>query len=179
MFEIYLQDAHAFFEKAAVKEKSSKPKISNRYFRASIFYSASAMEAFVNYIGTSFDIAGSLLPNETAFLNDKELWFDPSKGAIIERKRYYSVEDKLKFLIHKFCPTLDIGTSVSWSNYVKFKSFRDELVHPKQLDDDFELTDYHNVAHDGLMGIIDLINDLLIGIFKKPLRKQILDLKPD
>lgn len=179
MFEEYLQDAYEFLIIADSAANNSDNRSAKRYYRASVFYAASAMEAFVNYIGDSFEKAGSLPPYETAFLNDKQLVFDPQKSDLLEQIRHYGIDDKLKFLLRKFVPNYDLGKSESWSKFVEFKNFRDTLVHPRQSEDEYEIIYYQTKLRNGITGIIKLMNDILIGLFNKPLRKQILDLIPE
>lgn len=178
MFEEYLQDAHEFFCAANEAANKSQQRDAKRYFRAAAFYTASAMEAYVNYIGDSFNKAEKLSDHERAFLNDNQLVFDPTKGIVSTQTRYYSVDDKLKFLIHKFDPKYDIGKSKAWGSFIQFKTFRDSLVHPKEFDDEIEINEYREKLQMGLFGTITLMNDISNGVFKRPLRKKILDLMP-
>jgi hypothetical protein len=179
MFEEYLQDAHELFcagDDAANKFKEREAK---RYFRAAVFYTASAMEAFLNYIGDSFNKAERLSSHERAFLNDNQLVFDPIKGSVITQTRYYGIDDKLKFLIHKFIPKYNIGKSKAWANFIDFKDLRDSLVHPRQVDDEIEIKEYREKLLMGMFGTITLMNDISKGVFKRPLRKKVLDLIPE
>ena len=136
------------------------------------------MEAFINYIGDSFDKAETLSPHERAFLNDKQLLFDPLKGSVIEQTRYYGIDDKVKFLVRKFIPKYDIGESKAWSHFIGFKALRDSLVHPRQVDDEIKIREYREKLRFGMSGTITLMNVISNGIFKRPLRKQVLDLIP-
>lgn len=179
MFEDYLRDAYEFYCLAEEVEPKSKKQDAKRYYRAAIFHASSAMEAFVNYIGDSFEKAEGLSPYERAFLNDKVLNFDAQKGKLIKQSRYYSLEDKLKFLIRKFLPDFDIGKSSDWGNFLKLKDMRDALVHPRQIDDETEIIEYRENLRQGMLGTISLIDTILYGMFKRHLRKQILDLIPD
>ena len=62
---------------------------------------------------------------------------------------------------------------------MKFKDLRDVLIHPRKVDDDTELITYDTQVSQGLAGIIEIMNSLSLGMFKAPLRPQILDLKPE
>ena len=50
MFEEYLQDASAFFDKGRSAAECGDIKKSRRYYRGAVFYTFSAMEAYVNFI---------------------------------------------------------------------------------------------------------------------------------
>lgn len=176
MFEEYLQDSYEFLKLAQASLKTSCDREAKRYYRASVFYAAGAMEAFLNYIAESFAQANNLSSVETAFLNDKMLTFN--NGKLIERTEFHKLDEKLKLLLHKFVPTFDFNSS-SWSKLMTFKNLRDSLVHPKQSEDETEVVNYQKMVSVGLSAVIEIMNYLSKGIFKKPLRKQILDLIPE
>lgn len=176
MFEEYLQDSHNFLSIAADALKVSDEREARRYYRASVFYSAGAIEAFVNYIADSFAKAESLTAHEIAFLNDRRLVFSIDRG-LTERTEYHSIDDKLRFLLNKFVPGFDFSSG-TWSSFMQFKNFRDLLVHPRQADDKTEIIEYKKKAQAGLSSIIELMNCVSKGIFRKPLRRQLLDLIP-
>jgi hypothetical protein len=176
MFEEYLQDSYSFLSIAEEASKASNEREARRYYRASVFYSAGAIEAFVNYIADSFAKAHSLTDHEIAFLNDRRLAFSADRG-LTERTEYHSIDDKLRLLLNKFAPGFDFGGSL-WSNFMQFKDFRDFLVHPRQAEDKTKLAEYQAKVQIGLSSIIELMNRASKGIFKKPLRKQLLDLMP-
>jgi hypothetical protein len=176
MFEEYLQDSNEFLLKAEGALKASKEREARRYYRASVFYSAGAIEAFVNYIADSFAQAESLTAHETAFLNDKRLVFSIDRG-LNERTEYHSIDDKLRLLLNKFVPGFDFSSGL-WSNFMQFKNFRDLLVHPRQAEDKTGMAEYQTKVQTGLSSTIELMDCVSRGIFKKPLRKQLLDLIP-
>jgi len=179
MFEEYLHDAHEFFCAAEEAANNSRDREAKRYFRAAVFYTASAMEAFTNYIGDSFSKAETLSAQERAFLNDSQLVFDPAKGIVVTQIRYYGIDDKLKFLIHKFAPKYVIGKSKAWTCFIEFKALRDSLVHPRQIEDEIDIDAYREKLRKGMFGTITLMNDISKGVFKRPFRKKILDLIPE
>jgi len=176
VFEEYLQDSHNFLLIAEEAFKVSNEREARRYYRASVFYSAGAIEAFVNYIADSFAKAQSLTDHEIAFLNDRRLVFSVDRG-LSERTEYHSIDDKLRLLLSKFVPGFDFNID-PWASFMRFKQFRDLLVHPRQIEDNIQIEEYHAKTQAGLSSIIELMNRVSNGIFKKPLRKQLLDLIP-
>ena len=100
MFEEYLQDASEFLSKANLASKNSEERVSRRYYRASVFYLAGAIEAFVNYVADSFAKAGKLPEHEVAFLNDKHLRFLPEKSQTVEKTEFCSVENIVGAIYH-------------------------------------------------------------------------------
>lgn len=175
MFEEYLQDSYSFLS-IAEKTFRTNEREARRYYRASVFYSASAIEAFANYVADSFAKANNLSVYETAFLNDKRLAYSVDKG-LEERTEYHSIDAKLRLLLNKFVSNFDFSSAL-WSDFIKFKQFRDFLVHPRQIDDGTKIEDYRTNVKNGLSSIIELMNSVSLGIYKKPLRKQLQDLIP-
>ncbi len=177
MFEEYLQDAYEFLLVAEKRSKDSNPRESRRYYRASVFYASGAMEAFINYIADSFEKAKSLTPHETSFLNDKALVFSVEKG-LYEKNAFHKLDDKIRFLIRRFSQSFDFK-SVTWVKFMEFKDFRDSLVHPRQIEDETSIADYHKKVRTGLKAIIEVMDVISTGTFQKPLRRQLLDLIPE
>jgi hypothetical protein len=176
MFEEYLQDAYGFLESA---KKAGNERDARRYYRASTFYISGAMEAFVNYIAQSFAEAGKLNPHEIAFLNDKVLTFSPEKVQLVDKLEFHRIEDKLKVLIRRFLPKIDLGKKTWWGELQKFKDFRDSLVHPKKSDDETQISEYDQKVSSGLKATIQGMNEISRGVYGKPLRKKLLDLIPE
>jgi len=176
MFEEYLQDSYKFLGTACAAKNASDDREAKRYYRASVFYAAGAMESFLNYIADSFAQAKSLSPVEIAFLNDKTLTFD--KGKLVEKIEFHRIDEKLRLLLHIFVSDFDFNSS-AWSRLMAFKDLRDSLVHPRHSDDAMETGEYQNKVSIGLAAVIEIMNCLSKGIFKNPLRKQLLDLMPE
>jgi hypothetical protein len=174
LFEEYLEDSHHFMLKASSLHSSGEAR---RYYRVSVFCAMSAIEAFVNYVGDAFAESASLEPYEIAFLTDRQ--FAPSKGRfeVLETMEYHRLEDKLKFLIQKFLPSFNFERTPCWGRLIGFKKFRDSLTHPRQEEDETGLQEYKTITARGLSSIIEIMNYLCTGIFHKPLRKKLLDLK--
>jgi hypothetical protein len=177
MFEEYLQDSYEFLSMANERAERSQEREARRYYRASVFYAAGAIEAFVNYIADSFAKAANIPPHEISFLNDKAVTFSVAKG-LIEKTEYHRLDDKLRLLIQRFVPAFDFQSS-TWSAFMQFRSFRDSLVHPRQAEDETGTSDYRKKVSAGLKAIIELMNSVSQGLFHRPLRKQLLDLIPE
>lgn len=175
MFEEYLQDASGFFEEA---KNTPDVRIARRYYRAAIFYTSGAMEAFVNYIADTFEKGGNFTAHEIAFLTDKNLTFSQKSWSIKEKTEYHKVEDKIRFLLSKFSPNFDFNNQ-SWSSLMALKDIRDSLIHPRNAEDETTANEYRKILSTGLHGVISIMNSVSEAIFKKPLRPQILDLKPE
>jgi hypothetical protein len=176
MFEEYLQDAYEFLR---IAQGCKDEREARRYYRAATFYIAGAIESFLNYVAESFAHAQNLSPHEIAFLTDKNLVYSPEKLNVVERTEYHKLEDKLKVLIRKFIPTLDLGKIRWWSALQEFKDFRDSLVHPRKGEDETKIATYNEKVTSGLRATIQGMNEISQGIFGKAIRKQLLDLMPE
>ncbi len=177
MFEDYLRDSYAFLSLANKAARASNDGEARRYYRASILFEFGAIEAFVNYIAVSFLEAGSLSKFETSFLNDKAVVYSVKKG-VHQRTEYHSLDSKLRLLLRKFIPDFDFQ-STTWTTFMELKELRNDLMHPRQPEDETSIEEYHDQVADGLKEAINLMNIVSKGIFKKPLRNQLLDLVPD
>jgi hypothetical protein len=62
---------------------------------------------------------------------------------------------------------------------MELKDLRDLLIHPRRMEDETPLAQYHANLRRGMSGILGLMDCLSKAIFKRHLRRQILDLKPD
>ena len=178
MFEEYLQDASAFFDEGRSAAECGDIKKSRRYYRGAVFYTFSAMEAYVNFIADTFEKGGNLPRHEIAFLTDKTLVFSNKKWDVVEKTEFHAIEDKIKFLLSKFSPGFDF-TNPSWVSLMELKQTRNSLIHPKQTEDETSVEEYHKKLRSGMRGAISTMNSVSEAIFKRTLRQQILDLKPE
>ncbi len=81
-------------------------------------------------------------------------------------------------LMRKFVPGFDFQSPI-WSRFIAFKGFRDSLVHPHQTEDETDPAVYRTQLRAGLGSIIEVMNQISVGVYRKPLRKQLLDLIPE
>ncbi len=174
MFEDYLIDSSYFF-KEANKRTSERDK--KRFYRASVFFAASCMEAFVNYLTDILEHSNTLNSFELNFLLDQKEIFDLNKFKVKKNIEFHNIENKLKFLIKTYIKDFNFK-SKEWNDYLNFKDFRNKLVHPRILIDEIEIQDYKKEIKRGLTSIIYFINILLNGVLRKPLRKNLMDLIP-
>ncbi len=174
MFKEYLEDSNKFFEQALAIKDGGKAK---RYYRVSVFCVISAVESFINYIADTLTKGSGLQPYEIAFLIDRKFDLSGNSFQIIDQIAYNKFEDKLKFLIYKYVPGFDFEHEPSWCRLLELKKFRDELTHPRQDEDEIDVKEYEKKIRAGLSAAIEIMNSLCLGIFKRPLRKKILELK--
>src|SRR4030042_6439665 len=124
MFEEYLADSNYFAIKALeIKREGEK----RRYYRVSVFCAMSAVEAFINYIGDTLETSKTLECYEIAFLMDKKFGIVDGSFKISNQNEYHKIEDRLKFLFHKFDSNFNFNRNSAWSNFIEFKKFRDKI----------------------------------------------------
>lgn len=174
MFEDYLEDASCFANQA---NKTSDIREAKRYYRASIFYTMGAVEAFVNYIANTLAHGPDWPEYEIAFLSDNK--FDLEKGSfkIIQQAEYHRLEDKLRFLLVKFDPGFDFQGVAAWCRLLEFKELRDDITHPRSDDDTLVVVDYKKKVESGITAAIEIMSAIMNGAFGHPLRKKLIDLK--
>lgn len=177
MFEDYLQDAYSFYVMAEDKNNLGQEREAKMFYRASVFCTASALEAFVNFIGETFKQGNNLDKNEIAFLNDKVLEISTSKATIEEKIKFNAVDGKVKFILKRFSVPIDVSSSSQWKNFTEFKGLRDSLVHSKSIDDERTISEYQIGIKNGLNANIDIMNSISMKIFSKRLRKSLTELK--
>jgi len=176
MFEEYLKDTKHFYQQAILQTKA---ELARANFRASVFCASSAMEAFINFVGETVETSEILNANEIAYLNDKILEVNPSKGNVEERKKFQPIDGKIKFLIKKFSVDIEIQNDLNWSKFISLKQLRDKLVHSKEFTDNTPIDNYKKKLTSGINSTIYLIDRISRKIFSKGLRRQILDMRID
>jgi hypothetical protein len=177
MFEEYLQDSYEFLTLASNLAAKSSDMEARRYYRGAVFCASGAIEAFINYLAESFAKAASLSEHEICFLNDQTLVFSAEKG-LQQKQKYNPLDQKIKFLLRRFVSNFDFQSS-TWIKFKEFKAVRDGLVHPRQAEDETSLKEYDQKVRAGLTTVIEIMNQLSIDVFRKPLRKKLLDLIPE
>lgn len=175
MFEEYLQDASALFD---LGKTSDDERISRRYYRATVFYSYSALEAFINQISETLYDSKNITKEQYYFLIDKKQEFSATTFKLIIKDEYHRVDEKIKLIIKKYSPKFNFANT-DWTHLIELKKIRDSLMHPKNSEDQLELNEYVRIINNGLNGVIATINNMNQFVYRRPLRLQILDLRPD
>lgn len=178
MFEEYLKDTKYFVELARSSISSGDHESARRSYRVAAMIGMASLETFVNFIGSTFEQASSegLAEYELALLLDRRFALQGGSFEVTDQIAYSRLEDKLKFLITKFSIRLDLANNKEWGDFVELKKLRDSLVHSRNDQDDTPIRQYERVCPRGLVACVGLMNRLSRGIFKKPLRKKLLDL---
>lgn len=173
MFEDYLEDAYHLARQAKTSQNEAAKK---RYYRAAVLYSASAVEAFLNFIAETLETGNALEPFELAFLCDRRFGLNQGKFQALDSIEYHRIEDKLRMLLTKFRPQYDVTTEPSWSHLSELRGLRDGIVHPRGQDDEVTPEQYGKRLSRGMAAAIEVMDHLCQGIFNKRLRKKLRDL---
>jgi hypothetical protein len=175
MFEDYIEDAYAFVEsgRSALSDREAA-----RMYRAAILQTSAAVEAYVNYIADTLSFA-KFEAFEIAFLSDKSFGLtNEYRFVALNKVEYHRIDDKIRLLIAKFGIEFEFGSEQTWSHFLALKNQRDALIHPRHVDETLTRADFDALLKRGLTAVLDLMNRLSIGIFSKPLRTGLLELKP-
>ena len=174
MFEDYLEDASWFIQAARV---ASDDRGAVRMYRAAVLSSAAAAEAFVNFMADTLAY-GTFDAHEIAFLQDFAFGLNNEyEFAALDRQEFHRLEEKIRLLLAKFNIPLNLSTDQTWSQFLALKNQRDRIVHPRHLEETSSRDEYDGLVARGLTTVVDLMNRLSEGVFEKPLRKKLLDLK--
>jgi len=139
-----------------------------------IIMSWASIESFVNNMMDDF----SRLPPDLFELHERSLlleerirFIDEGKDAgkfILKGNDFKRLEEKILFLIWKFNPDKQISIKGNklWNRFVKFKTLRDSIVHPRRSKDVLitydDSTEFRNTA-------IEIIGLIAEKVWKKPL----------
>ena len=136
-----------------------------------------AMETFINYLASTFEAApGTLEPYEMALLLERRYGQQNGVFEIQKQIAYSRLEDKIRFLIHRFAVEIDLATSSDWPQFLRFKRLRDSLVHSRDDEDERSVEEYDEACTNGIRSSFLLMNQLSQGVFKRPLRAKLHDL---
>jgi hypothetical protein len=139
----FLDYAEGFYQEARVSEKCGENRKAEKSLIASILFSWISVEAFVNGMldGLTSMPTEAFSLHEKALLTEKTVEFlDSGHHAgtfrLSKRTQYRRIEDKILFLIAKF----GMGTAPDkggplWQTFVEFKKKRDQLTHPRKIQD--------------------------------------------
>lgn len=173
MFETYLEDAFHFLSIGLSHETSKEQE---RYLRVAVFAAASALESFLNYLADGFETNQALQPYELALLLDRKFALENGKFEISKQTEFRRLEDKLRFLLARYCPKFSLAATPAWSAFDAFKRLRDDITHPRE-EKDIGLERMKKELPKGMNAVIDIIEVLLQGIYGHPLRPKISDLR--
>ena len=173
MFEAYLEDAFHFLNIGIDHEQE---KDQERYMRVAVFAAASAMEAFINYVADGLETDPDIRPYELALLQDRKFALDNGKFAISKQTEFRRLEDKLRFLLARYCPSFSLATNSAWAAFNAFKLLRDDITHPRE-EKDIGLDRMKRELPQGMNAVIEIIETLLKGIYGRSLRPKISDLR--
>ncbi|MBI2856219.1 MAG: hypothetical protein HYX93_05165 [Chloroflexi bacterium] len=136
-YQELLSDAEWFCNQAETAKEGSPSEA--RFSTASILFSFIAIESFINNMMSDFASLppGMFTPYEQGFLAEKavdlaESGANAGRFEVTNRKRYWSLETKVMFLVARFSGnTVDKGSTL-WQKFEQAKDVRDLLTHPRK-----------------------------------------------
>ncbi len=130
LIEELLNDAKYFLQLA--RNHRNKDEVRARtYARAAIITTFAALESRINFHCWWIAEHGDVQPHEEAFLREQRLELTRDGYFDIVGSRFYSLEDKIRFLHwHSKGEPIDTNGTL-WKLFLNVKRVRDRLVHPK------------------------------------------------
>ena len=169
-----MESAKTFAHMAkAMTQKHAK----QAFLRSSFHHSFCFLESHINFITSSFQSTKQLDVSTLGFLQEKEVVLSKGDFIVSKKDRYYSLIDRIEFLIHRF------GGDAEKESFQKLKSdlarlirVRNDLTHPREAN---ELADKD--AEEAMLVILDTTDIIYRAVFKKglPYTKLGIDKKVD
>lgn len=130
--------------------------------RASLFHGYCYLEAQINYISEHFKNSSDFSVIEKSILLEKDFTLKAGKFNIINKDKFYRLDDRIEFLISKFSNEINKVKSEWFSRLQESTRLRNNLVHPKSV---------HNLSEIdvqvALNSILECVKVLHETIFKK------------
>lgn len=124
------EDAKYFLE-AAKEHEQTNVLISRRYVRAAVISAFAGLEALVNTFCELIAERGDLELHERAFAQERRVELAEEGYFEIRGQRFYSLDDRLKFLHWRFKGLPISERAIVWKFFLEAKKLRNSLVHPK------------------------------------------------
>lgn len=161
------ESAKTFLESA---RNAQDDRAKQAYLRASILSATCFLECQVNHLCDHFAHRREFTLHERALLIEREVRLSDGKFKLGNEK-FYRVEDRILFLLGKFCAGFDKSTHAWWAQYKIAVNTRNSIAHPRKtvllVDSEVEAS---------LRGVLHLVDFLLRTIFGKGLPYMLNDI---
>lgn len=155
-----LLSSKKFLEDA--KAHSNNEPDFQRFLRASLTHAFFFLEAQLNYLAHHFSNSKDFDLIERALLSEMEVRLDKGQFRITDKPKFYSMEDRIEFLLRRFSSDIDAAKGTWFSALKDSIGVRNRLVHPK---------DAHEIniqeAEKAIISILDCLSSLYKSIFQK------------
>lgn len=142
------------------------------YLRASILSATCFLECQVNHLCDHFSQRREFTLHERALLMERDVKLADGKFKF-GLEKFYRVEDRILFLLQKFCSGFDKSAHPWWAQYKTAVNTRNSIAHPRET-----VTLNDAGVEDSLRGILHLVDFLLKQVFGKGLPYVANDVNP-
>lgn len=157
-----LEEAKRFFEKAV---ESKDPEAKRAFIHASLLVGFASFEAHVNAIADDFLATSDLDPHERGLLAEHVVELADGEFKEKQSLKIQRLEDRVLFLGRRFSRTPIDRSASYWGEFAEATKLRNNLTHPKAT----PITIGEAAAKRSLTAIIELLNYLYLGIYRKKL----------
>lgn len=163
-FEAYsnelLVSAKKFLEGA---KSGCAPSEKQRLLRSALTHSFFFLEAQLNYLASHFSNSSDFSVLEKSLLSEKEVALIKGEFSLINKPKFYRLEDRIEFLLARFTPNLEVSKGTWFSELLMAIQIRNRLVHPKEA---------HQISEQeverSLLAVLDCLSAMYVAIFAKP-----------
>jgi|GEM_PF-1447385 len=167
VFSDNFEDAKSFLEIARKCHKRGEERFSAAFAKASLLAAFSSFEAFLHSISSDFIDSNNkqLSVHDRGFLMELEVSLN-SEGAfyITKKSKFGRVEDRILFLYRRLSGKRFDTTKKFWSVFRDSSILRNQVAHPKS-----NTVVSISILENALSAILETMNYISQGIFKKPL----------
>jgi hypothetical protein len=157
-----LDEAKQFFAKA---ESALDPAGKAAFLHAALLIGFASFEAHVNAIADEFLTREDLNAHERGLLAEHDIELSDGEFKEKTRLKIHRLEDRVLFLCRRFSKKPIDRASSYWGNFVDASKLRNGLTHPKDNSPNIQ----EAAVKKALMAMIDLLNHMCLGIYKKKL----------
>ena len=163
------QSAKTFLFRA---QTAQDDRAKQAYLRASILSATCFLECQVNHLCDHFSHRREFTLHERALLMERDVRLSDGKFKL-GNERFYRVEDRILFLLGKFCADFDKTSHDWWAQYKIAVNTRNSIAHPRET-----VVLIYAEVESSLKGILRLVDFLLRKIFGKGLPYILNDINP-
>lgn len=163
-FEAYSNELLISAKKFLEESKSAgTPSERQRLLRSALTHSFFFLEAQLNYLASHFSNSSDFSISEKSLLSEQEVSLVKGKFILINKSKFYRLEDRIEFLLARFSPDLEASKGSWFSELLVSIKIRNRLVHPKEA---------HQISEQeverSLLAVLECLSAMYIAIFAKP-----------
>jgi hypothetical protein len=153
------EQSKAFLEAA---QSASSTEAEQAFLNAALLLGTAALEAHINALSEEMLIRPGLSILEQSLLSEKDYSLERGEFVPKNRLKMYRLEDRLQFLFKRFTKLQNPTSETWWAPVATLVDLRNKVVHAKASP-----TLNASTVERGLQAILECLNDLYKGLFRK------------